>query len=311
MIKLFCSDNNALCDVHSPCNDVWVMMIQPSEEELLKISSDFGVDQALLRAATDEDERARIEFFDESPALILVDLPVSSVSRNEIGYETIPLGIVLAKNAIITVCMTENTVLNAFASNSISGFNTSKRSRFVLQILYKTASLYLVYLRQIDKRQRAIEHELRKTMRNSELVSLLSIEKSLVYFSTSLKSNELVLEKLFKNSFMKKYPDDADLLEDVIVENRQAIETAKIYSDILSSTMNAFSSIISNTLNLTMKRLTSITIVLSLPMIISGIWGMNVPVPFEHTWYGFAALFGFTALICGIVTTFMIKKKMF
>lgn len=226
-------------------------------------------------------------------------------------YETLPIAIILSNKAIITVSLSETLVLEPFLKNRVKTFFTFKKSRFILQILYRNASLYLYFLKRIDKQSSLIESELHKSMKNKELIQLLSLEKSLVYFSTSLKANELVMERLSRYSFIKNYEEDMELLEDTIVENRQAIEMAKIYSDILSGTMDAFASIISNNLNIVMKILTSITILMAIPTIISSFFGMNVPVPFSKNPYSFFVIMIISVIICFVVAKFMSKKNMF
>ena len=192
--------------------------------------------------------------------------------------------------------------------NKIKSFITYKKSRFLFQILYLNAAYYLTYLKQINKETEVAEYILKNSIRNKELLKMLSLKKSLVYFTTSLKSNELVMEKTMRGKIIKLYEEDEDILEDAITENRQAIEMAKIYSDILNSAMDAYGSIISNNLNGVMKTLTSITIVLAVPTMISSFWGMNVDLPFEHNSFGFAIMISI-ALITTLIVTWWLKKK--
>ena len=195
-----------------------------------------------------------------------------------------------------------------FAQSRVKGFYTYKKTRFILQILYRNSTRYLQYLRQIDKKTTAVENQLEKTLRNQELMQLMRLEKSLVFFATSLKSNENVLERLLRSDLIRRFPEDEDLLEDVIVENKQAIEMCTIYRDILSSTMDGFSSVISNNANDTMKVLTSLTLVLSIPTLIASIWGMNVAVPFEHNAWGFWALLG-VSLVASIISIIILSRR--
>jgi len=226
-------------------------------------------------------------------------------------YSALPIGIALTPDVMITVSSKPTALLRAFCEERVFGFSTNKRSRFILQILYRNARLFLQYLRQIDKASSHLEAELQKSMRNKELMEMLSLEKSLVYFSTSLKSNEAVMEKLLRLPVITRYPDDTDLLEDVIIENKQAIEMCSIYTNILSSTRDAYASVISNNLNTVMKLLTSLTIILTIPTMISGLWGMNVTVPFSSHPYGFWIVLGIAALLACIATIYMSRKKMF
>jgi magnesium transporter len=221
------------------------------------------------------------------------------------------MGIILSGENIITVCLKAIPLLNDFMSGKIKSFYTFKKSRFILQLLFKNATYYLQYLKQIDRMSLNIERELHKSMKNKELIQLLDLEKSLVYFSTSLRGNEIVLEKMLKLDAIKKYPEDEDLLEDVIIENKQAIEMANIYSNILSGMMDAFASVISNNLNIVMKFLTSVTIVLTIPTMIASFFGMNVPVPLSMQPYAFIIIIAISLGLSTILALFMAKKKMF
>jgi magnesium transporter len=268
------------------------------------------MDPSHLRAALDEEERARIEI-EPGSTLILVDVPKIEPSENNKYYSTLPLGIILAGDSILTVCTQEVPLIKDFIGGSVRSFYTFKKTRFILQILYKNASYYLMFLKQIDRRSSQIERELHISMKNKELIQLLELEKSLVYFSTSLRANEVVLERMLRLDAIKKYPEDEDLLEDVIIENKQAIEMATIYSNILSGTMDAFASVISNNLNIVMKLLTSITIIMAIPTIIASFWGMNVPVPMTENPWAFFTIIMITVALALLSTLFMWKKKLF
>ncbi|MBU4293730.1 MAG: magnesium transporter CorA family protein, partial [Actinobacteria bacterium] len=211
---------------------------------------------------------------------------------------------------IVTVCLQENNITDDFLEQKIKTFYTYKKSRFILQMLLRIDKYYMSFLKQIDKASKNVEINLRKSMKNKELIELMELERSLVFFSTSLKSNQTTLEKMMKLKMMKKYPEDEDLLEDVIIENKQAIEMATIYSNILSSTMDAFASIINNNLNIVMKLLTSITIVMAIPTIIGSFFGMNVLVPWRGFNYGFISIIGITAIISGIVLFILARKNL-
>ncbi len=312
MIKMYNSIKDELIETDEIIDGIWVNMVNPTSKEISFISEKFEVEQDFIKAALDEEERPRIEHDEDiQNCLILVDTPCISKDRESNIYETLPIGIILTKNAIITVCLNETLVLEPFLKNRVKTFYTFKKSRFILQILYKNASLYLYFLKRIDKQSHIIENELHKSMKNKELIQLLTLEKSLVYFSTSLKANELVMERLLRYNFIKNYDEDKELLEDTIIENRQAIEMSKIYSDILAGTMDAFASIISNNLNIVMKVLTSITIIMAIPTIISSFFGMNVPVPFAKEPNAFLWIVLGSIGICFLVAKFMSKKDMF
>ena len=266
------------------------------------------MDPDLIRPALDEEERPRIET-DNGHTLILVDIPTIEQDDGTSVFTTIPLGIVYTKEAVITVCLKETPILNDFIQGRVKQFLTQFKSRFILQVLFKNATLYLLYLRSIEKQSTKLEHDLQKSMRNKELTQLLRLEKSLVYFSTSLKSNETVLEKMLKFDAIKRFEEDQELLDDVIIENKQAIEMTNIYSSILSGTMDAFASIISNTLNIVMKSLTIITIAMSVPTVISGLFGMNVPNGLESVPHAFLYIVLGAALLSLIITLFLSKNK--
>ncbi|MCY6370279.1 magnesium transporter CorA family protein [Clostridium ganghwense] len=253
----------------------WINMVAPSEQEILLISKKTGVPVEFLSAALDEEETSRIDIEDNN-LLVILDIPFTEMEENSLTYDTYPLAIIHTEKEIITVCLKNNKMLTDFIEGNIRSFYTFKRSRFILQILYRVASYFLVCLRQIDKKSWMIQKKLHKSMNNKVLMQLLSLQNSLVYFSTSLKSNEITLEKMMKLEIMQKYEEDKELLEDVIIENKQAIEMTSMYTNILSATMDASANVISNNLNLVMKILASVTIVISIPNIYSGIFGMNV-----------------------------------
>lgn len=291
----------------------WVAMTSPSADELQTVSQECNIQLEDLRAALDEEERSRIQVEDDY-TLIIVDIPVIEERNGKDWYGTIPLGITLTDNHIITICLEDTPVLTAFMDGRVREFYTYKKTRFILQILYRNATLFLNYLRNIDKRSELLEQKLREDQKNKELLELQELEKSLVYFTTSLKGNELVLEKLFRIDKIKKYPEDEDLLEDVIIENKQAIEMASIYSGILSGSMDAFASIISNNLNQSMKFLATVTIVLSIPTMVASFYGMNVSasgMPFADSPFGFLIVIGFSILLSVIVSIIFWKKDLF
>ncbi|WP_374722873.1 magnesium transporter CorA family protein, partial [Peribacillus tepidiphilus] len=274
---------NKLQKIEGITKGCWINMISPNEEEINYISKELNVPIEFFKDALDDEERSRIDREDNN-VLIIVDFPY--ITHDDAGfpiYETIPIGMIITEDCFITVSLKETPILQDFQNNKIKGFNTKKKTRFALQILFVISSYYLRYLKQINKKTDEIERELHQSMKNKELYAFLSLEKSLVYFTTSLKSNKIVLEKLLRLNHLKMYDEDKDLLEDVMVENTQAIEMAETYSSILSGMMDAFASIISNNLNIVMKFLTSITIILALPTMVASFYGMNVDLPFQHS----------------------------
>lgn len=289
----------------------WVHLQTPTKEEIDGLNTRFALDPTYLAAALDEEESARIEH-DGDQTLIIVDIPYVESEGSGYIYSTIPMGIVLVDEIIITVCTRETPIIADFTEERVRNFWTFKRTRFILQLLYRNASRFLAYLKQIDKASMHVQDQLEKSSRNQELLQMMKLEKSLVFFSTSLKGNELVMEKLLRQeSIMKRFPEDTDLLEDVIIENKQAIEMCAIYRDIMSGTMDAFASIISNNLNITMKVLTSLTVVMAVPTIISSLWGMNVAVPFSQSSAGFWIVMGISVICALFAFIFMYKKRMF
>ncbi len=299
MIRYAITENKSLTSLDAPVKGCWVSLISPTEEEILQTAEQCHVDADALRAALDPEERSRIET-DENYTMILVNIPTIVTSNQKELYDTIPLAVILSEDKIITVCSQHSPILRQFEENKVRDFNTAMRSRFLLQILFRVDSLYLQYLRSIDKRSEQVEAKLQRTTKNRELIEVYRLEKSLLYFTTSLRSNESVLEKMLRIDSIKKYPEDAELLDDVIVENKQAIEMANIYSGILRGTMDVFASVISNNLNIVMKVLSIVTIVMAIPTIIFSAYGMNVNpagMPFATSPAGFGIILGIAAAI--------------
>ncbi len=300
--------------------NVWINLINPTEEEIARVSAETGIHPDFIRPALDEEERPRIEV-DEGQILILIKAPTIRRLNGNFICDTIPLGVAVTENTIVTVSLEENEALRDF-ENAKSSCHTAKRTRFVLQILFRTAAQYLKYLRLIDQKSDEIEVQLQKSMKNVELTKLLNLEKSLVYFTTSLRANEIVFERLLRSQLsrspeaattmqtLKMYEEDEDLLEDVIIENKQAIEMSETYSNILSNTMDAYASIISNNLNIVMKFLASVTIVLTLPVLIASFYGMNVTLPLAAHPAAFWIVLGISFLIGGVALYLLKKKQM-
>lgn len=307
MLKIFRTMDDQINEISEVVDGCWISMFDPTAAELLDISKEYKIDLDHLKAPLDEAERSRIEVEDDY-ILIIVDIPVISKRKEKDFFMTVPCGIILLDQCIITICLEETPVLGRFRDGLVRGFWTFKKTRFILQILYRNASLYLQYLRVIDKKSDEIEKQLHISTKNEELIDLLELEKSLVYFSTSLRGNELVLERLIKMDKIKQYPKDEELLDDVIIENKQAIEMSDIYSNILSGTMDAYASVISNNLNIVMKVLAVITIVMSIPTMIASFWGMNVPVPFAKSPFGFFGLVG-ASIVLTLIGGFILGRK--
>lgn len=310
MIKFYKTINEELVTVENYEEGVWANLINPTEEEVNRLIEVSGIEADMIKAALDEEERSHIES-ENGQILVIVDVPTIENEGVQSIYSTIPMGIILTKTNIVTVCLKDSAVIGEFTKKKIKGFYTQYKSRFLLQILFKNATLYLAYLRQIEKLSNKIENDLQKSMKNKELTQLLQLEKSLVYFSTSLKANESVLEKLLRMDIIRKFEDDQDLLEDVIIENKQAIEMTNIYSSILSGTMDAFASIISNNLNIVMKSLTMVTIFLTIPSMISGFFGMNVYNFMGDSPLAFPIIILGSILLSVLASFVLLKKKLF
>ncbi len=315
MLKIYNTDieTNNFEEIKEFKKGSWISLTNPSEVEIKKVCESINIQEDFIRDALDFEEKARIdEEEDDNTILFVVDVPIIEKTEENQMYTTMPLGMIVVRDDFfITVSLRKNKVIEDFEKRKIKNFQTYKKSRFIFQILYLNSSYYLTHLKQINKETEIAEYILKNSMKNKELLKLLNLEKSLVYFRTSLKSNELVMERTMKGKIIKLYEEDEDILEDAIIENRQAIEMAKIYSDILNGTMDAYASIISNNLNGVMKTLTSITIVLAVPTMISSFWGMNVPVPFQYNKFGFLIMITLAIVITLLVTWWLKKRDMF
>lgn len=286
----------------------WINMVSPTEEEIKTVCENVGIAEDFIRYALDYEEKARIDVEeDDGTILFIIDIPIIENEEGNKVYSTMPIGIIFVRDDyFITVSITENHIINKLEKNK--NVITYKKSRLLLQIFYANAERFLTLLKRLNKETEVAESVLKNSMKNKELLKLLSLKKGLVYFTTSLKSNEIVMEKTLRGNLIKLYEEDEDILDDAIIENKQAIEMSRIYSDILTGTLDAYASIISNNLNGVMKFLTSITIILAIPTMISSYWGMNVPVPLQDHPFGFIIMV-ISSLLVGIIATLWLKKK--
>jgi magnesium transporter len=294
-------------------NGCLVNMVNPTEQEMAELATRLAIDPADLRAPLDAEERSRVTE-EDGYVLVIIDIPVRDMSETSEDYTTIPLGIILTDEAIVTTCLEDTPLITDFLVGQVRNFYTYKKTRFVLQLLHRIAGSYLDNLRIIDTQSVQIERRLHRSMRNRELIDLLGLEKSLMYFTTSLRSNQRVLDKLVRLRGIKKYPDDDELLEDTIEENRQAMEMAEIYSGVLGSMMDAFASVISNNQNMVMKVLALITIIMSIPTMIFSAYGMNVAgegMPFSDSIWGFAIVIAIAFALSALATMIFFIKKWF
>lgn len=288
----------------------WINMVSPSDEEIKQVCENINIQEDFIRYALDPEEKARIDIEeDDNTILFIIDTPIMEIESGAKVYSTIPIGVIFVRDDyIITVSLHKNPIIEDLEKKKIRSIVTYKKSRMLLQIFYSNAEMFLNLLKKLNKETEIAENVLKNSMKNKELLKLLSLEKGLVYFTTSLKSNEVVMEKTMRGNLIKLYDEDEDILDDAIIENKQAIEMAKIYRDILTGTMDAYASIISNNLNGVMKYLTSITIILAIPTMIASYWGMNVAVPMQNNPFGFV-LIVIVSLLIGIIATLWLKKK--
>ncbi|RAK18460.1 magnesium transporter [Anoxybacillus vitaminiphilus] len=312
MMNIYLSNSDGrLEEIHELQNGCWIKLVAPTEEEIRYIANHLDIPIDSIKDALDDEERSRVEK-EDNHVLIIVDIPI--ITHDEVDgaiYETIPIGMIITNTCFITVCLQENPIFEEFTKNKIKNFYTFMKTRFALQMLYMISAYYLRYLKQINRKTSEIEKALHQSMKNKELFSLLSMEKSLVYFMTSLKANNIVMERLLRLNYLRMYEDDEDLLQDVIIENKQAIEMAEVYSSILSGMMDAFASVISNNVNIVIKFLTAITIVLSLPTMVASFYGMNVPIPYQHSPYSFIIAMFISVLLSSITAFILWKKRYF
>ena len=315
MVKYYRSIEGKVCEIENREMGCWISVINPTETEISDLEEDMSIDRDYIRAALDEEEPSRIES-DDGVTLIVVDYPVAEQDNDPdktLLYSTTPMSIIITDENVITVSAKENVVIDEIAKGVVKGIHTNLRTRFVFTILLRIAARYLQYLKQIDKISNYVEGKMYLSMKNKGLIQLLGLEKSLVYFSTSLKANEGVLEKLMRGRYLKLYEEDQDLLDDVIIEVKQAIEMTGIYSNILNGTMDTFASIISNNLNIVMKRMTTITIIIAVPTIVFSFYGMNLNqnaggLPMANVWFPIALSVVLSVLV-GVLINFIQKFK--
>ena len=280
----------------------WVSVVSPTPQEIKELIEDYGIDSGFVKSSLDEEESSRIEREDDQ-TLIIIDTPVSSTDKDDTKiFYTMPMGIIITQSNVFTVSLNNAQIIEEAVRGTIRNLRPEFKTRFVLQLLLRIAAMFLYYLKQIDKISSLAEQQLHNAMKNELLMQLLALEKSLVYFSTSLKANEATIEKIFRGRVMKLYDEDQDLLEDVLIEMKQAIEMASIYTGILSSMTGSFSSTISNNLNIVMWRLTIVTIIMQIPNMIFGFYGMNTAgLPIPYTWFPSALAVAVTAIAAFIL----------
>lgn len=277
----------------------WINLINPTHQEVEDMCKKHDLEFETVITALDEEERSRVQIEDNF-TMIIVDVPVSYES--DTYYSTVPLGIVKTDKLLLTLCTQELSVFSKRLKAQTKSINSH-----IYQILYTISIQYLGYLRVIERKSSQVERALRHSPQNEDLIEMLDLQKSLVYMSSSLRSNQIVLERLFK--LEKSDTPEAEMLEDVIIENKQAIDMSKIYGNILNSNLNVFETIISNNLNMVMKFLTVVSVIIAVPTVVSSFWGMNVPVPFQDNRYGFLIVFIISVVITGLAGIYINRKE--
>jgi len=311
MITAYKSTEHGLEKISEIVNGCWISVVDPTTEEIEDLQ-ELGIPLDFVTYPLDLDERPRTEKEDDGTQLILLRIPFFQGVTTDVPYITIPLGIIFSNNYLITICRRANDIIQEFSSGKMRGLSTAKRNRFLLRLLFSTANKFLAYLHEINRVVETTEDRLQLSMRNKDVMELLKYQKSLVYFTTALRSNQLMLERLQRSQMFKQYPDDEDLLDDVIIENQQAIEMTNISSNILSALMDAFASIISNNLNVVMKFLASVTIVISLPTIVTSFFGMNVAFPFlDNFTSAYVLILVVCMILSGVVVAIFARRDWF
>jgi magnesium transporter len=287
----------------------WINVIDPTPEEISRLEA-WGVHPDYVQYSLDIDEMARTER-DNNYTFILLRIPFDNGPAADIPFITIPLGILLLNNCVVTLCKQETEVVRILQNGKYRGLKTTKRYRFTLYLMLETANRYLTLLRQINKTTEALEDRLEKSTRNREVLELLKYQKCLTYFATALRSNEVMMERLQRMRMFTQYEDDQDLLEDVLTENQQAIQMVNIATEILAGLMDAFASVISNNLNSVMKALAALTIVVNLPGLVAAFYGMNVRLPGEDHPLAFLMVFGISVALTSLAVFIFVKRDWF
>lgn len=309
MLTIFKTTNNELVSIPCVADGAWVHVVDPTSDEIEQTYG-LGIPNDFITYPLDLDERPRVEK-EAGTTMLLLRVPFSQKEEQATPYRTIPLGILLCNDFIITISKYDIPFLEVFKTEKGHYFTTEKRDQFILHIFLAITKEYLEMIRSINSRVDAIEDELQKSIHNKEVLELLKYQKCLELLSTALRSNHLVFEKLQRIRFFSAFPHDADLLEDVITENQQVIEMASIAGSLLSQMMDAFASIISNNQNQVIKLLTSVTIILSLPAVVSSLFGMNVLLPLQDNRYAFWWITGCSLAIMSFVVLLFKKRDWF
>jgi magnesium transporter len=308
MLTIYKTIEQGLEQIESMANGAWVKVVDPTPEEIEKLVN-WGIDVDYINYSLDFDEMPRMER-DDDYTFILIRIPHRQPD-SDIPYITIPLGIMIKSNFIVTICRYDKDMFKVLANGKYRLLKTAKRYRFTLYIFLETATRYLTHLREINRSTEAIEDKLQKSTRNREVLDLLKYQKSLTYFATALRSNEVMMERVQRTQIFNYYEEDQDLLEDVLTENQQAIQMTNIATELLAAMMDAFASIISNNLNAVMKILAAITIMISLPTIVASFYGMNVDLPFQTHAQAFWLTVGISVVLIGLAAMIFYRRDWF
>jgi magnesium transporter len=308
MLSIYKNNESGLEKLDVIANGAWVNVVGPSPEEIEKLVN-WGMDMDYINYSLDQDEMPRMER-DEDYTFILLRIPIYQ-PESDIPYNTVPLGIMILGNKIITVCRYDSDIFKSLANGKYKQLKTGKRYRLTLYIFLETAARYLNLLREINRATEAVEDRLQKSTQNRELLELLKYQKSLTYFATALRANEVMMERVQKTQLFNYYEEDQDLLEDVLTENQQAIQMTSINTEILSSMMGAFASVISNNLNGVMKALAALTIIFNVPTIVASFYGMNVYLPGEGHPFAYVGVIGLAMGLTALATIFFYKRNWF
>jgi magnesium transporter len=310
MISIYKTINKRLEQITTPEPGCWVNVVEPIQEELDYILQTFPFTEEYLTDPLDIDEKARAER-DEDILFTLIKIPHFQGKKDEAPFITIPLGVIMNNDYIVTITNEENVIIQEFENNRVKGLNTMKHYRFLLLILLKTATKFLMHLREINKTVDAIEDKLEVSMRNKDIFDLLKYQKVLIYYTTALKSNELMMARLNRLQLLRTYEEDEELFQDVVTEFQQAIEMTNIANNILLQMTNAYASIINNNMNTIIKTLTLITIALYVPTLIASFFGMNVPNTLEEAPYAFVAIIFLSLMMSATLMYVFARRKWF
>ena len=310
MITIFRTSNRRLEEIREPEPGCWVNAVEPTEEELAWLLKTFPFTEEYIYDALDIDEKARAER-DEDVLFTLIKIPHFQGKKDEEPFVTIPLGVIMNNDYLVTVTKEDNIIVQEFENNRVKNLNTSKHYRFLLLILLKTATKFLLHLREINKSVDQIEDDLRESMRNQDIFDLLKYQKALIYYTTALKSNELMMARLNRLQLLRTFEEDEELFQDVVTEFQQAIEMTNIANNILMQMTSAYASIINNNMNKVIKTLTLITIVLYVPTVIASFFGMNVPVPGQNSPSSFLVITGISLAISAVVLLIFMRRRWF